>query len=87
MSSRPGILVSHKIPFTGLPSPNQTRDVITVEIRAHWPHNATEDVLGPVLTAAYLEAVEALRAKLGVPGSPNTWLSPPESPTRPGAST
>lgn len=61
MSQRPGVLVTHRTaaddrwPLTR--SPNMQPDVITAEIRCHWPYLAPRHEVLAALHAVYRKAV------------------------------
>jgi hypothetical protein len=66
VSQRPGFLVNHFVKAEGrwplTKSPNSQPDVITAEIRCHWPYLAPFDEVRQALTDVYEKALEALDA-------------------------
>lgn len=62
MSQRPGILVSEFVKAEGrwplTKSPNQQPDVISAEIRCHWPHTAPKEEVLQAMVAAFDKAVD-----------------------------
>jgi hypothetical protein len=68
MAQRPGILTTHfiKAEDGGWPltqSPNAQPDVITAEVRCHWPYLAPEDQIIKALTEAYAHAVHEVQER------------------------
>ena len=68
MSQRPGILTTvfrkaeGRWPLTR--SPNQQPDVITAEIRCHWPYLAPPEEIRAALAEVYARALRGLDVKL-----------------------
>jgi hypothetical protein len=54
MGKRTGVLVTRKLHYDGPPAPNQTRDVITIQIRMAFPPNAVNVETGRRLLLAEL---------------------------------
>jgi hypothetical protein len=63
MSSRPGILVTHKVDQPSLPAPNSHAPYITAEVRVHWPLGTRQDNAQHALLMAYLQASDAIQQK------------------------
>ena len=63
MSSREGILVSHMFSVPEIPSPNRVIPLVTVEIRVHYPKNATQAELEKVLAKAYADALSEVAGR------------------------
>jgi hypothetical protein len=68
MSQRRGILVNHFVNADGrwplTKSPNQQADVITAEIRIHWPHPAPKEEVVKALGAVLGKALDEIREKM-----------------------
>lgn len=66
MSNRPGILVTQRTTADGrwplTVSPNQQVDVITAEVRCHWPHPAPKEEVLAALAEAHRRAVAEVEA-------------------------
>jgi hypothetical protein len=70
MSQRPGILVNHfvKADEGGWPktkSPNAQPDVITAEVRCHWPYLAPKSEVLDALAEVYTKAVAEVHERYG----------------------
>lgn len=68
MSRRPGLILTHRTKADGrwepTRSPNFQRDVITAEIRLHWPDPAPKGWVVAALTEAYARALDELDARV-----------------------
>lgn len=67
MSRRPGLIVTHRIKAEGrwplTKSPNVQPDVITAEVRCHWPYLAPKEAVIEALRAAHAKAVEEVEGE------------------------
>lgn len=66
MAQRPGFIADHFVKADGLwplsKSPNQYPDLISVQVRCHWPPLAPVEHVRAALTVAYEKAIGELEA-------------------------
>jgi hypothetical protein len=84
MAQRPGILVNHFVKADGkwplTKSPNAQPDVITAEVRCHWPYLAPKAEVRAALLDCFIKALAELDEKHpGTAAERNVWLEAPPS--------